>query len=288
MKEKMKLFYKITIRITETIISILVVILFSKKNISNNLEKIKTKIKQNKDCIVLGNGPSLHEVLTSNQLNTIDKDIIAVNMFVNSEYFYIIRPRLYTIIDPAYFSPKNERHLMMCNRLISEFNKLTWELFLFIPKDYTKSSTIVKIQNPLIHIVPLNITPISGFEFICYHLYKKNLGMPKTQTVLNAAIFCSLNIGYKRIFLYGADHTWTKDLFVNDENIVCYGDRHVYNTNLSIIKKEGRLDELLLAFSNMFKTHHLLRSYANKLGVKIINCTQNSFIDAYERLKNIN
>ena len=92
-------------------------------------------------------------------------------------------------------------------------------------------------------------------------------------------------MGYKNIYLYGADHTWTRDLFVDDDNVVCYGDKHVYNKNLTVIKKKEKFAELLNQFSLMFKSHYLLEKYSNEEGVKIWNCGSDSFLDAYERLK---
>ena len=38
---------------------------------------------------------------------------------------------------------------------------------------------------------------------------------------------------------------------MDENNVLCYGDRHVYNTNLTEIKKYGIAD-LLLYYSNMF------------------------------------
>ena len=90
---------------------------------------------------------------------------------------------------------------------------------------------------------------------------------------------------YENIYLYGADHTWTRDLFVNEDNVVCYGDRHVYKKDLTIIKKDGSFANLLDAFSNMFKSHYKIEEYSKIENVKIWNCSSDTFLDAYERLK---
>ena len=115
--------------------------------------------------------------------------------------------------------------------------------------------------------------------------YRHLLGMPRCQTVVNFALCAAINMGYENIYLYGADHTWTRDLFVDDDNVVCYGDRHVYNKNLTVIKKEGNFAQLLDAFSKMFKSHYLIEDYSKSVDVKIWNCAGDTFLDAYERLK---
>ena len=50
--------------------------------------------------------------------------------------------------------------------------------------------------------------------------------MPFSQNVLVAAIYISLNLGYKNIYLLGADHSWAHDVSVNDDNQLCLNDRH--------------------------------------------------------------
>ena len=109
--------------------------------------------------------------------------------------------------------------------------------------------------------------------------------MPRCQTVVNFAIGFAINMGYENVYLYGADHTWTRDLFVDDNNVVCYGDRHVYNKNLTVVKKRDTFAHLLSQFAMMFEAHYQLEDFSKTQGVKIWNCSSDSFLDAYERMK---
>ena len=70
---------------------------------------------------------------------------------------------------------------------------------------------------------------------------------------------------------------------MNDDNVVCYGDRHVYATKLEVIKKDDSIGVLLGHFANMFNSHWVINDYAKSMGVSIWNCTRDSFIDAYPR-----
>ena len=115
--------------------------------------------------------------------------------------------------------------------------------------------------------------------------------MPTPQTVANFAIFVALNSGYKKIKLYGVDHTFLDSLCVNKDNQLCSKDMHFYqgdevhlkpilrNDNGELFKISDYLNAIML----MFKSHDYLASYSKHIKVKILNCTQCSMIDSYER-----
>ncbi len=277
--------YVFVVDFFETIVSLLSVILFSSPMTAIKFKNYKLNLLQKEECIVLGNGPSLKNMLDSNLLVTEKRDFFAVNLFCKSEYFDLLKPKYYFLADTVIFDPLTENHMSLVNGLVFALNQVSWEMILFIPNSKRKSQTLKKITNKNIKTVPVNTTPVSGSKFVSHYFYKRDLGMPRVQTVVNFAIFSAINLGYSKIYLFGLDHSWTKDLFVNDQNEVCYGDRHVYNTELTVIKLEKPIHDLLLSFSNMFKSHIQLREYADKVNCTLYNCTQGSFIDAYDRLK---
>ena len=116
-------------------------------------------------------------------------------------------------------------------------------------------------------------------------MYNHAFAMPRCQTVTNFALLAAVLMKYKKVYLYGADHSWTKDLRVDDDNVVCYGDRHIYNTDLTVIKLDYSIGALLHNYANMFDSHVSINNYAISRNVRIINCTKESFVDAYERFK---
>lgn len=284
MKKYLEKFYIFSIKLIDSIISLLSVILFTNFRSTIKFNHLQKTLRISKDCIIFGNGPSLKNELENKKIDLNNKDIFVVNLFCNYSLFFTIQPRYYVLADNAFFQPKNEDHKKIYNQLIVELNKVTWKMILLIPASKKKNLLISNLHNENIEVIFLNTTPVQGFMHFSHILYKLNLGMPRCQTVVNFAIFSAINLKYSNIFLYGVDHSWTKDLFVNDVNEVCYGDRHVYNTSLTIIKKEKKMDELLLSFSLMFKTHRELRAYSDKIGSMIYNCTKASFIDCYERV----
>jgi len=241
------------------------------------------ELKNNKDCTILANGPSLKEAFENGEVLYKNKDVFVVNMFVQSTEFWSIKPKFYFLVDGAYFSPKNERNKELIKILSEAFEKVDWEMYLCISSSCINGGILTTLRNNHIKILKWNTTTFDGFKWLSHYMFRKNMAMPKCQTVTNMALTSAINMGYKNIFLYGADHSWTRDLRVNDQNEVCYGDRHVYSTEISVIKKEGTIGRLLHSFANMFDSHWIINEYAVSRGVKIWNCTRDSFVDAYSR-----
>lgn len=268
----------------QTIISISRMLVLSSPRIALK-SRSYISLRTSDTCTVLGNGPSLKMALDSKEVQLDGNDVYAVNMFCLSEYFTTIRPRFYFLIDAALFAPKTDRHRVMVKKLIEKFNAVSWEMYLVISSSALSGGLLKEIKNPNVKVLHMNSTTFEGFKTVSHFFFRHRLAMPRCQTVVNFALATGIVMGYKTILLYGADHSWTRDLFVDDNNVVCYGDRHVYNTGLTVVKKEGTIGRLLHAFANMFDSHWVIREYADSMKCKILNCTKDSFVDAYDRIK---
>lgn len=241
------------------------------------------KLRKYDVCCVLATGPSLKSAITNGELPSAEVDYFVVNLFCQSDYFQIIKPRFYFIVDGAFFSPTDERGQNLVNQLANKLNKVDWEMYLVVSSGAPNDGILKNITNSNVKILKMNSTTIEGYNTFRNMMYKLQLGMPRCQTVTNFALSAGITMKYNKILLYGADHSWTRDLFVDDDNVVCYGDRHVYNTNLTVIKHKRTMAEILSDFSKMFATHEIIRQYADTENVKIINMTKGSFVDAYDR-----
>lgn len=270
--------------LVKSFVSLLRMLLLSSPQVAFQSKKYK-KYKNSETCCVLGNGPSLKEALNNKEVQLDDSDVFAVNMFCSSDCFTIIKPQFYFLVDSAYFSPKDERNEKLVDVLIEKFNMVDWHMYLVISSSSAKGRLLQNLHNSNIEVIKMNSTTIEGFRFLNHFLFRKRMGMPRCQTVVNFALMTGIDMGYKTILLYGADHTWTRDLFVDDDNVVCYGDRHVYNTGLTVIKKDGTIANLLRQFAMMFESHHDISEFAKSVGCTILNCTKGSFVDAYQRKK---
>lgn len=248
----------------------------------------KNKAKDGRFCCVLGNGPSLKDALDNNEVEYDNCDVVCVNMFCKSDYFNKIKPRYYYLMDKAYFIPATPRHHQLIKDLVEGLNKVDWEMNLVVPVGMPCDFLLKDLNNTYVKIERINGIWVKGFRGFRHLCYKRQYAIPRCDNVLGVVLTMAVSKGYQKVFLYGADHSWTRDLYVDDDNVVCYGDRHVYHKELQIVKMNHPLHEELTSFATVFKAHLTINDYAKECGCEIINCTKGSFIDAYTRKLNNN
>lgn len=267
----------------ETCKSIIRVILFSK--ITKNDFNIVIK----KNCVIIGNGPSVNDTLKESIDFFKNKDVFCVNHFMITNYYPIIKPNNYLMLDPAFIDPNHKGALNALDHLV-KFTK--WDLNLFIPYSYRKSNYFLqKInKNEFIKIEYFNYVIFEGFERLKFWVYKNNLGMPQSQNVLVGTIFKTINLGYEKVYLIGADHTWHENLRLNENNELLAIDAHFYGTKTyeakdKVAKNESYMASQFLSLHKAFKGYEVLASYSKYRGVKIINASKRSYIDVFEKIK---
>lgn len=293
MRTIFKTIYSISKKIVETLIQLFSILIFTKPRYINNLKSNKSSKSK---LVILGNGPSLTGSLDKiiEIHNSSEYDLICVNQFANSEYFEKLKPSYYMLVDPIYFkeTPDNKRVNSIKKELkINLVRKVDWHLTLYIPRYYIQSSFIQSLSaNQYVRIVPLNNVPLlGGFEKIKQFLFEYDLGTPYWQNVLIAAIFIGIKKEYKMIMIYGADHSWLNNLKVLPNNNVILNDQHLNSFDLDKIvltDEEGRPKKLHVFIQQMyftFKEYHVLNKYAEKKETEILNMTNDSFIDAFEK-----
>ncbi len=248
--------------------------------------------KQSKRLLILSNGPSLTTAL-QNAHNYIDFDCLAVNMFASSTYFSVIRPSEYVIVSPDMWQDSGDERLIKKKeglwKAIDENTK--WPLRIFLPAEAKAHSHWKSLiaNNKQIKVDYFNRTPIEGFLWFRNFCFRLNLGMPRPHNVLIPSIMIGINLGYKEIFLLGADHSWLPEVTVNNENEVLVNQKHFYDEHTAtpqlMTQKGGyrKLHEILFKWYVSFKSYFVIQDYALEKGVSIYNATPNSFIDAFER-----
>jgi hypothetical protein len=248
---------------------------------------------------ILGNGPSLKDTLEHHKVKFFASKIcMCVNDIAITDLYEEIKPKYYLLLDPAYWEDDVHESLVeLREKLYSAINsKTSWNVDLILPVtasgayDWTSRFT----NNKYIKIHFFHTIPATGFKTVKFNYYKYNLGMPAAQNVLVAAIFLSINIGYKSIFLHGADHSWHEDLVVNDDNIVCIKYRHCYDeaeVELTPFLKGDKIGstwkmgELFMALGRVFNGYQEIAEYASYRNVKIYNASKVSCIDTFTRYK---
>lgn len=238
------------------------------------------------ELVILGNGPSLNDTIANHGDFLKSHKLLAVNFAANTGEFSVLLPDYYVLADPLFF---NGTALENVQKLWNRLNAVEHRMTLCIPAKYKNKS--LPLNNSNIKTVYYNLTPVEGFDFIENWAYSTGLGMPRPRNVLIPSIMLALRLGFKKIYIAGADHSWTKTISVDDDNNVVSIQPHFYKENE---KEEQRirkdymnypLHQIMHSFYVAFKSYHTIERYAQKTGAKILNITPGSFIDAFERLK---
>jgi hypothetical protein len=273
--------------------------LFNLINTSLSLIKIVFKLKarphfplpESETLIVLGNGPSLRAPIALKSSYFKGKTLLCVNSFSISTEYTVLKPLYYVMLDPGLWRADNAH---VADTIDAIASKTTWPLHILVPHEAKKSPRILSLlQNKNVHVHFFNYIVYKGFERIGFRLYKKNIAMPQSQNVLVASLYFAINLGYKNIELFGADHNWHHDLIVNDKNVVCLKHIHFYDSETTVtykpfykmmhVQETFRMDEAFFAFAKVFAGYHQIKKYSLYRNAHIVNMTQGSFVDAFDR-----
>lgn len=278
-----------------SLISILSVLIFSSIKHALLFSNFKKNRKSN-SCIILGNGPSLKNDIDKILINKENNDFIVVNNFSSSEYYEIIKPEYYVIIDSSFWrDDTHEENIAIKNQTLeSLIKKTTWNLKLLIPYEAYKNRHITNQLkfNKFISVQVINTIPVDGFKKLNYFFYKNNLGMPFAINVLIPCILLAININYSKIYLYGTDHSWFESVFVNEDNRLLFYDRHFYDKDENNSKpvsfylnatERGNISTLFFNLHKAFNAYYILNQYSKERGIQIFNKSSKSFIDAFDR-----
>ena len=278
-----------------TIISVFKIILSSKFS-------IKFPEAKYGQCAIIGNGPSMKVSLAKHPDSFNNRSLIGVNDFALSDYYTILKPDIYVILDPDYwnFEEDDESNPASAQTFKTLWQKTNWEINLFVPYLARKSKYLTRQanKNPNIRVTYFNYTVFKGFKKLSYLFFKAGLGMPQCQNVIAASIFIALNMRFKEIFLFGADHSWHEKLIVNEDNKLCIKNTHFYENESDVsyrpfyknelTRELFSMSELFLAWHKVFYGYEVLEQYAKHLNIKIYNSSEVSFIDSFERKKHDN
>jgi hypothetical protein len=265
----------------DTLVSILRIVLFSEKKVN--------------ECNILANGPSLNESVNKHKDYIIGKTNFAVNFFAASSLYSQIRPTYYVIVAPEFWmetAPTQKWEDMRQNLFNILAEQTSWEMNLFIPSQASKSKPIKKLlgNHKFIRLFYFNVTPVEGFRSFRNMLFKYKLGMPRPYNVLIPSIYLALTMEFKKIYLFGADHSWHEEIKIDDTNNVTVNHQHFYDKGelrLPMYKLDGKEYHIHDIFNKLhlaFKGYFILKEYADKLGAKIYNASLRSYIDAFEKI----
>jgi len=229
----------------------------------NKLVKLNVKYKdihKGSRCFIIGTGPSLNQ-LTKSQLAKLKNEIIfGVNSYYKIEILKEIIPKYYSLFDNLYWEEEKDFFKSILQKYIKET-----PIFL---TDYRAWFLLNK----------LGICDKSMFLFAKKYPINEINNDPTKNMHIGMNVVCStiliaIYMGFKEIFLLGCDYnsfaTIIPEHSYNDE------DEKKYNTeNLAFYLK---------FYAITTKFHYLIADLAMKKGIKIINITNGSLLDAYPR-----
>lgn len=281
MKKFLKFLYQSAGLCFDSIVALLSVLMFSSFK-SNRVFKQQCNLYNDSDCFILGNGSSLAAFLEDCTFE--DKNIMVVNFFASTPYFKKIKPNFYIVLDNILIG-RSERQSSKekVEKLYNDLLSVNWPITFLYPSNGDKGIFELLRKNKFITTIKYNMTPVSGIKGISHWLYRKSLGMPLPQNISNAAVFCAINLGFKKVYLYGVEHSWMKSFDVHPEYHRIYmNDGHFYEKENIRWFNRGDYCNWLKYIHRAMLSHFELRDYADSLGVKVINKTSKSFIEAYE------
>ena len=246
------------------------------------------KEKQANRLCILGNGPTFTQI--EEHLSELrDVDFCAVNLSVNTEIFFRIKPRMFVIVDMIFWQQPEKEGIKECWENI---RKIDWDITICIPFNFPNSMKRTFEKNNFVKVCRYSNNAwepeLRKAKKLKMWLYKRGWVSPNGSNVSIGAIYSAILNGYKEINLLGLEHSWMKDIRVNDKNEVVLIDRHYYGDVEHVwLDYEGNPIKLIDFLSSQLVTftgHLNLKNFADYLGdVKIINRTKDSYIDAYER-----
>ncbi|MFP3043043.1 hypothetical protein LQZ19_14605 [Treponema primitia] len=265
-----------------------------KEGLKNYVAEIgPNSMHPSRELAVFGNGPSVKGIVNEeNNFNFQDMDVFATNDFCFDNIFTEIQPKYYILSDPVYFLPESP----LKDEVDKTFNILNetvgWPMFLYVQLS-TQKACQDKIYNINIKVIPFHSFEYNGYQGFRNWFLKHGLCSESYGTVVLNAELIGINIGYKIVYLFGVEHTFFDNLYIDENNRLCSVIRHFFDdkpvlrpiVNYHNLGRETRytMSEFLERNAKLFHGHEILREYADYCSVNIYNCTKNSLIDAYER-----
>lgn len=237
--------------------------------------------------VILGNGPSLRETI-DRHLSWLERhELMAVNFAANTPELQRLRPGLYILADGHFFTgAERDPNVELLWRRIRQVG---WRMTLFVPARYRREARQLLGESANVTLKYFNLTPVEGLRWVSHIMFRLGLGMPRPRNVMIPAIMTAIREGYGKVYLAGADHSWSRTLWVDDDNHVVSVQPHFYKDNESEHRRVTseyagyHLHDILNSLTIAFRSYFQVSDWARSRGVEVINVTPGSMIDAFPR-----
>lgn len=260
---------------------------FVKIPIMSGIPSKPTKGIDRGTAIIMGNGPSLKTAIAEDRQVLLSFPRLAVNLSMLTPEIRQLKPDYYLLADIAFFVKNKSGKVPALWEAIADVD---WPMTLFLPVRAKKMPEVKKLHDN-ITVKWYNLTPAEGLRPIMHWIYDLGLAMPRPRNVIIPAIMCLMREGFSRIALIGADHNWSQTLWVTERNKVVSVQPHFYKDDAEELKRAEEIfssvhiADVYENYAIAFRSYFNVRPYADRRGVKILNCTPGSFIDAFDRAR---
>lgn len=233
---------------------------FNSKNVIKKNIKFKD-VHAGERCFILGTGPSL-KLLTDQERESLRKEtLFGVNSLYKSDIGRELLPKYYVLMDNLY-----------------------WEQW---------SSTFTEVSNQYKDCPPVFITDLRAKHLVeclniknpAVYIYSKKYPVNRMSADIDGNIYAALNVisysilsaiymGFREIYLLGCDYS----------AFCTAGKGHCYDDKSEIAQSNYNLAFYLRFYWITTEFHYLIAKLAKEKGVKVVNLSPNSLLDAYPRL----
>lgn len=245
------------------------------------------RCSEKKDTIIImGNGPSLRDAMQNDMDVLMSYPRLAVNLSALAPEFHTLRPQYYILADIAFFLKEKTGKVPA---LWEALRSVDWNMTLFLPATARRMEEVRRLPAN-VTVKYYNLTPAEGFRWLMHPIYDSGLAMPRPRNVLIPSIMSAMREGFRRIVLIGADHNWSKTLWVTDRNCVVSVQPHFYKDDDKELRRAEeifrnvRLHEVYENYAIAFRSYFNVKAYTDRRGVEVLNATPGSFIDAFPRI----
>ena len=158
-------------------------------------------LAENRKLSILVNGPSLSKSIEDNKEELCKGDVLCVNLMMNTDYFFELKPRYYVYVDSMLWEPQKvndyvpsiqtiENNNLVARSIEKFIESVSWTLYFFIPMEAKKNKVLMeKLKtNSNIKLVFLNTSRYFGFDSLRNFFWKKNFCAPIFCNVIVVAV----------------------------------------------------------------------------------------------------
>lgn len=232
----------------------------SKKLVRRNA--VFKNIHAGERCFILGTGPSLR-TLTEEQIEKLRPEVMfGVNSLYKSSVASDLVPKYYTLIDNLYWE-----------------NSSWTGAFSEVADKYSANPPVFITDPRAQHIVDS-----LSLEKSSIYIYSKKYPTKKMSAEIVGNIYAAMNcvtysilvamyMGFKEVYILGCDYN----------AFCCAGSGHCYDDKTELKDNPYNLAFYLKFYWITTEFHYLVAKLAKEMGVKVVNLTPGSLLDAYPR-----